>query len=127
MDIQNPVGTQGPVNMQNPNKKYFVIAGVAVLAVILIVMWFGGLFSRPGGGERPDPDTNLMSSRDAGDIALARAKEWDAGAKLAQMNSVVGQTGVTGRSDDWNFIFVSSQKKDKAFEVQIRNRAVASA
>ncbi|MFH0890489.1 MAG: hypothetical protein V1856_00465 [Candidatus Liptonbacteria bacterium] len=106
-------------------KKTIYLIGVLILIAFFILWWTGSL-PGPLHREIPDPDANLMSNRNAYDIALLAAQQWDAQAKLHRLTSYPNKTGVTGRSDDWDSVFVSPDKKGLAYRVSVRNRQIAS-
>lgn len=104
---------------------------VIVLAIVLVLLVTTGRLRLPRVGgppaEPPPPDAHLMATRNAYDIALLRAQEWQRDAKLFHINSEPGATGVTGRSDDWDLIYVSEQVKGKGFHIVISDRAITTA
>lgn len=72
-----------------------------------------------------EPDTHLMTSRNAYDIALLKAREWQSDAGLARIISSAGVTGPNGRADNWDLIFVSQKIKGKAYHIIIENKVIS--
>lgn len=72
-----------------------------------------------------EPDAHLMSSRNAYDIALLKAREWKPDATLARISSLVDETGPSGRSDNWDLLFVSKSLKGRGYRIIIRNREIS--
>jgi len=108
--------------------KTIAVAVVILLAVAIAiggVRWYGARL--PWSGPAPEPDANLLAGKDAYALALERAHTWKPDAVLTSMTSKVGATGVTGRSDDWEALFVSSSTPRRALRVTIANRIVTGA
>ena len=72
-----------------------------------------------------EPDAHLMTSRNAYDIALLKAREWQKDAGLSRINSLAGETGPSGRADDWDLLFVSRSLKGRGYHIVIRNREIS--
>lgn len=115
------------------DKRYLTI-GIGVVVVLVVIL---GLLASTGrlrlprvGGPAeppPPPDAHLLSTRNAYDIALLRAQEWQPDATLARTKSAPGKTGVSGRSDDWDLLFVSASAKGKGFHIVIQDRVITIA
>ena len=105
---------------------------IGILLLIVIGILFSvGIFNHKSGnvskGVPLPPDIDRLSSRNAYDMGLMRAKEWRPDAVLAKIISSPGKTGVSGRSDDWELLFVSKSLKRKALRVVITNKMIAAA
>src|SRR3989344_1133807 len=114
----------------NKNKKiiYIIIAIIILTAVLFIsgILDFAGVKKFFGVNEIViDPDAHLMSNRNAYDIGLLKAREWQKDAELAKIDSLVGETGPNGRADNWDLLFVSKSLKDKGYHIIIRNREIS--
>ena len=115
-------------------KRNITIAFTILLVVVLVlgILYATGVLTRSGlkklltGVEEP-PDIKLMSSRNAYDIALLRAQQWQPDAKMTDSKSLPGTTGPSGRSDNWDLIFVSDKVKKRGFHIIIQNRQIATA
>lgn len=66
------------------------------------------------------------TARNAYDIALLKARAWQPDANLAFMNSG-GSVGGTGRSENWKLIFVSKNRKEKGYAVEVSDYKIVSA
>lgn len=104
---------------------FFIV--VLVIAAVLIAT--GTLkFSKQkkilNNGE-PQVEDNRPTARSAYDVALLKAQEWQPDAKLAFISSG-GSVGSTGRSDVWKLIFVSKNKKEKGYVVEVSDYKVIS-
>ena len=66
-----------------------------------------------------------MTNRNAYDIALIKAREWQKDAELSRINSLAGETGPNGRADNWDLLFVSKSLKGKGYHIIIRNREIS--
>jgi len=114
----------------NKNKKiiYIIIAIVILTAVLFIsgILDFAGVKKYFEGNEIIiDSDAHLMNNRNAYDIALLKAREWQKDAELSRINSLIGETGPNGRADNWDLLFVSKSLKDKGYHIIIRNREIS--
>jgi len=106
-----------------------IIFGVVLLAAGVT----GWLFLRPEAQEsqkesavqvsQAEPERGI-SSNEAMEAAIARAKEWSKEAKLLKFFSQEGATGnKTGKSELWTFLFTSEEKPGKSLEVEVKNSA----
>lgn len=118
------------------NKKiiYIAVAVIVLIAVLFIsgILDFSSVkkfFAEKFRGEEIviEPDAHLMNNRNAYDIALLKAREWQADAELSRINSLSGETGPNGRSDNWDLLFVSKNLKGKGYHIVIRNREISLA
>lgn len=114
------------------NKKHaraYLFGGVVLL--IITTLFFSGIIPNPFlekfGTEVLDQELKLLSGQDAYTKALARAKNWQPDATLAHSNSLQGSTGKTGRSDDWDLIFVSASLRGRGFHIIIKNQDIITA
>lgn len=115
-------------------KKIEVILSIFVLIVVgtgvlfslgLLKLPFKNIFTTPP--KEIEPDAHLMTVQDAHSVAFSRAREWKSDAVLADTKSTEGKTGPNGRSDNWEFLFVSNTAKGKGFKVSITDGVVGSA
>ena len=72
-------------------------------------------------------DIYSMTSRDAYDIAVLKAREWQSDAQLSRINSLIGKTDISGKSDNWNLIFVSKNLKNKGYHIIVDNKKISLA
>ncbi len=108
------------------NKKIIYIAIALAVLFIIGVVNFSDIKKFFQGKEFViDPDVHLMNSRNAYDIALLKAREWQKDAMLSRINSLAGETGPNGRADDWDLLFVSKSIKGRGYHIIIRNREVS--
>lgn len=120
-------------NLMNNRKKLTIslailIGGIVVISVlsalgIINPVALKMIFT----GEVIEPDVNMMTIRNAYDVALLRAREWQKDAVLTRITSLTGETSQNGRSDDWDLMFVSKIAKGKGFHIIINNKLIATA
>ena len=114
--------------LQNKKIIYIAIAVIVLIAVLFIsgILDFAGVKNFFGVNEIViDPDAHLMSNRNAYDITLLKAREWQKDAELSRIISLAGETGPNGRADNWDLLFVSKSLKDKGYHIIIRNREIS--
>jgi hypothetical protein len=99
-----------------------VLIGAGIIIVIVVLAAFGVI---PWSKLQFIGDQNMIDGRNAYDIALLRAKEWQSDALMDRINS--GDIGDTGRSKSWKVTFVSSHAAGKGFIVEIVNQKILSA
>ncbi len=115
--------------------KIGVAAGVGVVIVALVI-FFGVRQSGPAPTPPPAAApaspapvnqlplhgmTHAVLSRSTYDVALSRAKAWQADAALSKMNMTDATSGA------WDFIFTSSRHKGSGFEIITAGQTVESA
>lgn len=105
-----------------------IFIGVVVLISVLI---FAGILNLSKvkeffGKEEViiEPDAHLMTVRNAYDITLLEAQKWQPDAKLAYINA--DSVSARGRSNVWKVIFISKNKKEKGFLVEIEDYKIIS-
>ncbi|MEK7657881.1 MAG: hypothetical protein AAB366_01660 [Patescibacteria group bacterium] len=106
---------------QNQKKLIKWLSGVVIAAAVLSVLIFTGVLN-PAKIKKLfmiEPDSHLMTNRNAYDIALLEAQKWQPDAKLAFMDS--GSISERGRSNTWKAIFISSKVKAKGFSIEIED------
>lgn len=101
------------------NRKNVLIGAGIIVAVGLIAAFI------PWSRLYITGDPNMISGRNAYDIALLRAREWRADALMDRIDS--GVIGDTGQSKVWNVTFVSTGASGRGLVVEIVDRAVISA
>lgn len=113
------------------DKKKTIIMAVAALIIVgaaLTVYFIARLSVAPPSASPVEPAGTLkMSNAEANDLALARAREWQADAKLARQNSLKDKTDAAGRSDDWELLFVSESAAGRGYSIVIENKEIVSA
>lgn len=102
------------------NPRCAIIGGVVLL---LIVVLLSGVV--PWNKLHILSDPNMIDGRNAYDIALLRAKEWQSDVLMDRISS--GDIGDTGKSKVWKVVFVSKALPDKGFLVEVVDRSVVSA
>lgn len=117
--------------VMDPVQRKVLIGVVAVIIAGIVVIFFaaGGRIGTPSflKSEKQlqvEADMKRMTPRNAFDVALPRAREWDIKAELSFLKAV---TSETGRADSWQLIFVSPQKKGRGFQIEVKERIVTSA
>ncbi|MEK9154825.1 MAG: hypothetical protein AAB596_02045 [Patescibacteria group bacterium] len=116
--------------MQNKKNLIIIFSAVIFILITLGVLGALGIIKFPFKKSAivfEEPDANLMTVRNAYDIAFLRAREWQADAKLADMKSFETATGPNGRSDNWNLLFISPSIKKKGFKIEIINEQITTA
>lgn len=101
--------------------------GVSLQDIKVVVEPDANLFTAEGGKAVIEPDADLFAARNAYDIALRRAREWKPDAKLFRTTTLPGLTGQSGRSDNWDLIFVSPKVEKKGFEIMITGKIITKA
>lgn len=110
--------------MQNQKLKITLIA----LVVIFLAAIFFYLQTRREPTSRqseklPEKITdNKMTGKEALAVAEVEAMKWQADALISKFESLATSTSGQGRSDDWNFLFISKTKTGTGLQVMIRNR-----
>jgi hypothetical protein len=122
-----PVGQLG-----QPAPKRAVAIGAAVLVVVVaviigVVWWTRGPITVKGPVtvEKLPNDINRMSAQDAIALASPAAKAWKSDAVLSGISSAANGAGESGRSDDWDLLFVSPATTGRGYRVTIRSREIA--
>lgn len=114
--------------LQNKRIIYIAVAIIILIAVLFIsgILNFSKVKRFLGGEEVVvEPDVNLMTNRNAYDIALLEVQKWQIDAKLAYMNT--DSVSTRGRSNIWKLIFISKNTKEKGFLVEIEDYKIISA
>jgi hypothetical protein len=102
-------------------QRHILIGGGAIIIIALLSI--AGLI--PWNRLFITGDANMINGRNAYDIALLRAKEWQSDVLMDRINS--GDIGDTNQSKIWKVIFVSKNVIGKGLVVEIANRKVVSA
>lgn len=102
-------------------KKRVFVGGGIILSII--VLSIAGLI--PWNRLLITGDANMINGRNAYDISLLRAKEWQPDVLMDHINS--GAIGDTNQSKTWKVTFVSKNAIGKGLVVEVINRKVASA
>lgn len=102
-------------------KKHILIGGIVI--VVVIVLAVAGII--PWNKLYIMGDPNMINGRNAYDIALLRAKEWQPDVLMDRINS--GDIGDTNQSKAWRVTFVSKNIAGKGLVVEVTNRKVTSA
>ncbi|OGM93734.1 hypothetical protein A2524_01365 [Candidatus Wolfebacteria bacterium RIFOXYD12_FULL_48_21] len=96
--------------------------GGAVVLVVIALSIFGII---PWNRLYLTGDPNMIDGRNAYDIALLRAREWQPDVLMDRINS--GDIGDTDKSKAWKVVFVSKDVIGKGFVVEVVDREVTSA
>lgn len=115
--------------MENKHKKIFIIAGAIFMTVIIfgsVVYWQLNIGQKSDLGIVPvvEKVDKKIFAQDAHGLALARAQEWSADARLARMLSISKQADEKGRADSWELIYVSPTKKGLAYRIVITGKSL---
>ncbi len=109
----------------NALKAFGVLAGLLIL--VGVIWWFidSGMLQLNFRSPEVSKPNNEITGQTAVDMALVKAREWQADAVLSYMNS--DEVNGSGTASTWRLIFISQSIKDKGYEIKIYNRQVISA
>jgi hypothetical protein len=118
--------SQEPTKKTSRLKWYLLILGI--LIIILVIVIAAVIFERFNQNKiseiAANQDIAMMTSDQAYELALNKAREWQADAVLAEIKSKDGDTSVRGRSDNWDLIFVSKNAPKVGFHIVISNKTI---
>lgn len=111
-----------------------LIIGLAVIITISIVAGillgtgkFKGIKTKSLEVEVRKEASQLLSPKDAYEIALAKARQWHQDAVLSQSSSAKEKTDELGHSDDWQFLFVSESIPKRGYQIVMERGAIVKA
>lgn len=102
-------------------RKHILIGGGIIIAIIALSV--AGFI--PWNKLHIMGDPNMINGRNAYDIALLRAREWQPDVLMDRINS--GDIGDTNQSKMWKVTFVSRNAVGKGLVVEVTDRKVTSA
>jgi hypothetical protein len=119
---------QEPTKKTSQLKLYLLILGIFIIILIIVIV---AVFLERNqnkingtGTNQEAADINMMTSNQAYELGLGKAREWQADAVLAEIKSKDGDTSVRGRSDNWDLIFVSKNASKIGFHIIISNKII---
>jgi hypothetical protein len=120
-------------NFISKQKIYIIIASaiiIILLAVFGVLKYFNKSVSQinqlPKLIAQESQEMNLMEGKSAIELGLAAARQWHSDAELSYVFSAdAGQ--LTGRSNNWQLIYISPSNKYKGFQVLITDAKISAA
>jgi hypothetical protein len=114
-------------------QKIYIIIALVIIIILLAVFGTLKFFNKPVFQINQLPkliaqesqEINLMEGKTAIELGLAAARQWHSDAELSYVLSAdAGQ--LTGRSNNWQLIYISPSNKEKGFKVLITDAKISA-